>query len=207
MKQREKLWTTPSCLKSGSILWPQRLNFIKVRWPLTFSLTRHRSAPSRRVDQSSSTRLVGRRPRPVLGQLLCPFTYRPFSMTSPEWTQLERLSSCITEGAEQRPPHLFSIYNPDLHPAAAPRRVASSFPRLGRGGAGCGIHHGPERSFLSHSSISALRLPGEESDNTGWVTWNSVVRGQNQQQLLHNKSLSKENLQAEGLCVKIKSKD
>ncbi|KAI9547488.1 hypothetical protein NQZ68_017041 [Dissostichus eleginoides] len=35
---------------------------------------------------------------------------------------------------------------------------------------GSGIHHGPERSFLSDSSISALHLSREE--RTAAVTWN-----------------------------------
>lgn len=119
----------------------------------------------------------------VLGQLLCPFAHRPFQMTSPEWTQLERHSSCITHKAGQRA-HLFSIYNPDLHPPT--HHPAALFPRRGLRVGGGSIHHKPERSLLSDSSISALHLSGEERITAGCVTWNWEVSWSNNENLVMN---------------------
>lgn len=119
----------------------------------------------------------------VLGQLLCPFAHRPFQMTSPEWTQLERHYSCITHKAGQRA-HLFSIYNPDLHPPT--HHPAALFPRRGLRVGGGSIHHKPERSLLSDSSISALHLSGEERTTAGCVTWNWEVSWSNNENLVMN---------------------
>ena len=109
----------------------------------------------------------------VLGQLLCPFAHRPFQMTSPEWTQLERHSSCITHRAGQQA-HLFSIYNPDLHPPT--HHPAALFPRRGLRVGGSSIHHKPERSLLSDSSISALHLSGEERTGPLLAVWPETER-------------------------------
>ncbi len=49
----------------------------------------------------------------------------------------------------QRAHHLFSIYNPDLHPPP-PHHQAALFPHRSLSVWGSRIHHGPVRSFLSN---------------------------------------------------------
>lgn len=135
------------------------------------------------------TGLVGARGA-VLGQLLCHFAYRPFQMSSPAWTQLERLLSCITERSGQRP-HLFSINNPDLPPPL--RHRAALFPRRGLSVRGSSIHHGPERSFLSDSSIYAFHPSWEERTTAGCVTWTWEVTGSKSKKNFKSFTLFNEN--------------